>query len=87
MNKNINVTVNDSTLEQVKQLKYLGTQITENTKSEDEIKCRMNLAKAKFGMMTKVLTSRKLSTALKLRMKKYYVFSILIYGAQTWTLT
>ena len=65
MNKKINVKVSDTTLEQVKQFKYLGTQITENAKSEDEIKCRIKLANTKFGMMNKVLTSRKLSTPLK----------------------
>ena len=47
----------------------------------------MNLAKAKFGMMNKVLISRKLSTPLKLRLTNCYVFSILMYGAETWTLT
>ena len=87
MNKKINVKVSDTTLEQVKQFKYLGTQITENAKSEDEIKCRINLAKAKFGMMNKVLTSRKLTTPLKLRLTNCYVFSILMYGAETWTIT
>ena len=79
-NKKINVKVSDTTLEQVKQFKYLGTQITENAKSEDEIKTRINLAKAKFGMMTNVLTARKLSTPLNLRLKMCYVFSILMYG-------
>ena len=79
-NKKKNVKVSDTTLELVQQFNYLGTQITENAKSEDEIKTRINLAKAKFGMMTNVLTARKLSTPLNLRLKMCYVFSILMYG-------
>ena len=85
--KSIKVEVNGTTLEQVDQFKYLGTQITVDAKSEIEIKNRINLAKAKFSMMAKVLTSRKLSIPLKIQMKNCYVFSILMYGAEAWTLT
>ena len=38
-------------------------------------------------MMAKVLTSRKLSIPLKIRMTNSYVFSILMYGAEALTLT
>ena len=38
-------------------------------------------------MRTKILTPRKLSTPLKIRMTNFYVFSILIYVAETCTLT
>ena len=85
--KSIKVEVNGTTLEQVDHFKYLGTQITVDAKSEIEIKNRINLAKAKFSMMAKVLTSRKLSIPLKIRMTNCYVFSILMYGAEAWTLT
>ena len=71
-----NVKVSDTTLEQAKQFKYHDTQITEKPKREEEIKCKINLAKAKFGMMTKDLTSHKLSTTLKLRLTNCYVFCI-----------
>ena len=38
-------------------------------------------------MMAKVLTSRKLSIPLKIRMTNCYVFSILMYGAEELNLT
>ena len=85
--KAIKVEVSGTTLEQVDQFKYLGTQITVDAKSETEVKSKINLAKAKFGMMAKVLTSRNLSIPLKIRMTNCYVFSILMYGAEAWTLT
>ena len=71
-----NVKVSDTTLEQAKQFKYHDTQITEKVRREDEIKCKRNLTKAKFDMMTKDLTSHKLSTPLKLRLTNCYVFCI-----------
>ena len=85
--KAIKVEVSGTTLEQVDQFKYLGTQITVDAKSETEVKSRINLAKAKFGMMAKVLTSRNLSIPLKIKMTNCYVFSILMFGAEAWTLT
>ena len=69
--KAIKVEVSGTTLEQVDQFKYLGTQITVDAKSETEVKSRINLAKAKFGMMAKVLTSRNLSIPLKIRTPIY----------------
>ena len=82
-----NVKVSDTTLEQAKQFKYHDTQITEKVRREDEIKCKRNLTKAKFDMMTKDLTSHKLSTPLKLRLTNCNVFCIQMYGAETWNLT
>uniref|UniRef100_A0A8D8LDN3 Endonuclease-reverse transcriptase n=1 Tax=Cacopsylla melanoneura TaxID=428564 RepID=A0A8D8LDN3_9HEMI len=37
--------------------------------------------------MNKVLCSRSLSLALRLRLARCYIFSILLYGAESWTLT
>ena len=59
--KIIKVEVNGTTFKQVDQFKYLGAELTVGAKSETEIKSRINLAKAKFSMMAKVLTSCKLS--------------------------
>ena len=63
------------------------TQITEDGKTDIEIKNRINLAKSKFSTMAKILTSRSLKIPTKLKMLKCYVFSIFTYGAEAWTLT
>ena len=81
------IRVDDANLEQVHQFKYLGTQITEDARIETELKCRMNIAKAKFSSMKSVLTSRKLKLSLKLRVLKCYIMSIFTYGCEAWTLT
>ena len=85
--KQLEIKVGDQKLEQVKKFKYLGTQITEDGKTETEIKNRINLAKSKFSTMAKILTSRSLKIPTKLKMLKCYVFSIFTYGAEAWTLT
>ena len=47
------IKVDDSNLEQVHQFKYLGTQITEDARTETELKYRLNIAKAKFSSKRK----------------------------------
>ena len=81
------IRVDDANLEQVRQFKYLGTQITEDARTETELRCRTSIAKAKFSSMNTVLTSRQLSTELKLRVLNCYIMSIFTYGCEAWTLT
>ena len=83
----IDIKVDGETLEQVDKFKYLGATITEDGRSETEIKTRIGLAKSKFSYMSKLMTSRKLSLKLKLKILNCYVFSIFAYGAEAWTLT
>ena len=51
-----------------------------------EIKARIGMAKTQFGQLQKILTSRHISLQLRLRLMKCYVYSILLYGCETWTL-
>ena len=37
--------------------------------------------------MSKILTSRNISIELRSRIAKRYIWSTLVYGAETWTLT
>ena len=85
--KTITIKVDSADLERVHQFKYLGTQITEDVRTETELKYRMNAAKAKFSSMNTILTSRQLKLPLKLRVLKCYIMSIFTYGCETWTLT
>ena len=74
-------------LEQVQQFKYLGTQVTEDAKSEVELNSRIGTAKTKFSMMSTILTSKQLSITLKVRILECYVFSVFTYGSEACTLT
>ena len=82
--KKLNIRVGNEVLEQIEKMKYLGTQITVDIKTDVEIDTRSNLAKAKFSSMSKILTS-KLKTRLKIL--KCYIYSIFTYGCEAWTLS
>ena len=45
------------------------------------------IAKSTFTSMNKVLTSRNIDMAVRLRVFKYYVWSILLYGCGAWTIS
>ena len=91
ISKNENVTANilveNETLEQLDTFKYLGQLITSDAKNEKEIRARIAMAKGRFEKMYKLFESKQISTKLKLRMINCYVYSILLYGCETWTLT
>ena len=83
----INIVVNDEKLEQVREFKYLGQNITEDGKTENDVKIRIDIAKTRFQEMSNILTSRHISTNLRLRLAKCYVYSTLTYGCETRTLS
>ena len=85
--KKIAVKVDGVVLEQVNIFKYLGTLIKNDLKTEEEIECRTNLAKAKFCGMYKVLTSKRLKMKTRLKILKSYIYSIFTYGCEAWSLS
>ena len=67
---------------------YLGSLITEDGRSEKEIKRRTMIARTTFTNMRTLLSCRGIN--LKTRLKSYiksYIWPTLFYGAETWTLT
>ena len=54
-----------------------------------EIRSRIGIGKASFTSMNKVLTSRNIDMALRIRVLKCYVWSILLlyYGCEAWSLS
>ena len=59
--------------------------ITEDGRSEKEIKCRIGMAKSKFYDNVKIFTGQ-LSTTTKKQMIKSLVWSIALYAAEAWTM-
>ena len=79
--------IDGTTIEQVQKMVYLGSITTEDGKSEVEIKRRIEIARDAFNNMTTVLSSRNISINTRMRLTKCYVWSTLLYGAETWTIT
>ena len=74
-------------IRQVQKFKYLGYTLTSDGKCRTEIKKRKAIAKASFQKMSTILKNRNISFSTKLRVFKTYVWSILLYGCETWTIT
>ena len=83
----IKITINNKVVDQVKSFQYLGVMVTEDGRSEKELLRRIALAKRKFSEMSPLLTNHDLSIKTKLRLTKCYIWSVLLYASETWSLT
>ena len=66
---------------------YLGHLVTEDGRCEKEIQRRMAIARGAFENLATSLTSRNINIPTRYRLAKCYVWSTLLYGVETWTLT
>src|SRR6267154_2240840 len=81
----VNITVDGQRIEQVKSFKYLDSIITEDGRSDVDVKSRIAVAGDAFNQRKDLLT-RGLSRILKKRMAKVLVWPVVLYGCETWTL-
>lgn len=82
-----NIVIDGMQLKQVDNFKYLGSVVTSDSKSEKDIKMRIGTAKAAFRKMEKVLCARTMKMATRLRLLKCYVWSVMLYGSESWTIS
>ena len=61
--------------------------ITSDARCSVEIKRRIAMAKNAFSKMNTILKNRNITMDTKLRALKSYVWSILLYGCECWTIT
>ena len=81
----VNVYLDDQKVEQVDNFKYLGSLITDDGRCEKEIKIRIAMAKEAFTRRRELLTKR-MKASLKRKIVKTLIWTVLLYGAETWTL-
>ena len=77
------IKVNNKELKEVDHFKYLGSVLTRDGYCTREI--NMRIAKEVFNRKMSLLTS-KLNIELKKKLVRCYVWSIVLYGSETWTL-
>jgi len=80
-----NLTANEIDIERVKS--SLGSFLTSDGKSDCEIKRRIGLSKEASNKKRSILTSSNVTMSTKQGMLKCYIWSILLYGCETWSIS
>lgn len=78
--------INQTAIERVDHYNYLGTIINEDWNCAQEIRARIGKARSTFNRMSTFFKSHNLALDIKVRLLRCYVFSVLLYGAESWTL-
>jgi hypothetical protein len=76
--------IDQKQLENVEFFKYLGSILTNGGRCTCEIKCGIAMGKAAFNKKRALFTST-LDLELRKKLVKCHIWSIALYGAETWT--
>src|SRR2546425_1165747 len=76
------ITLNNVPLEQVTRFKYLGSRITEDARSDEDIRARVRIAKAAFWENKELMRSN-IRLSIKMKIVNCYVFSVFNYGCES----
>lgn len=82
----INIQLNGERIERVETFRYLGCVVNEKWEPELEIKCRIEQARTTFLKLKRFLTNQDLNFGLIYRVVKCYVWTVLLYAIEAWTL-
>ena len=81
----INIAIDGEQIEQVTSYMYLGNLITEDGRSEKEIKGNIMIARSTFTNMRTIVSRHKPEDQIE--SNKCYIWPTLSYGADAWTIT
>ena len=82
----ITIRVNNDPVEKVKQFKYLGSLKSTDGDCSKDVNARIAMAKRRMCELTTLWKDRSIPVALKMRLVKTLVWTVLSYGAEAWTL-
>ena len=74
-------------VKQVDKFKYLGYLLTSDGRCTPEVQKRVAVAKVTFKGLTPIMNNRNIGMDTKMRILKAYVWSVLLYGCECWTVT
>jgi len=81
------VRIDNITFEGVEEFKYLGTTLTNQNSTAEEIRSRLSSGSACYYSVQNLLSSRLLSKNLKIKIYRTIILSVVLYGCETWSLT
>ena len=77
----------NNSFESVEEFIYLGTNLTNQNSSAEEIKSRLRLGNACYHSVQNLLSPRLLSKNLKIKIYRTIILPVVLYGCETWSLT
>ena len=84
--ENINIKMDDDALKQGPKFKYLGSIFTEDGKNKEDIIQWIKETKVMFNNKRQMLCSSNLSLEMKKKLIKSCIWSVAVYGSETWAL-
>lgn len=78
--------IQNSYIDRVHSFKYLGVTINDRWDNSKEIRCRIEMARDAFFKYKKVFTNHDINLETKIRFVKAYVWSVLLYAVEVWTI-
>jgi hypothetical protein len=85
--KNRDIKMANTSFENVAQLRYFRTTITNQNLIHEDFKRRLNLSNACYHSVQNLSSSCLLSKNLKIRIRKTVILPVVLYGCETWSLT
>jgi len=82
-----NITIDNSSLERMEQLKYLGTTLTYQNSIQEEIKSRLKSGNVCYHSVKNLWSSSLLSKNVKININRTIILPVVLYGCETWSLT
>jgi hypothetical protein len=79
----VTTVIDQKQLKNVESFKYFGSMLTNDGRCTCEIKSRIAMAKAVFNKK-RALFSSTLDLKLRKKLVKFYIWSIALYGVETW---
>ena len=81
----VNITVDGQQVEQVAKFKYLGSLLSEDGRSLEDVKVRIGMAKDAFNKRRELMT-KSFSVDVKKSLIKSLIWPVVMYASETWTM-
>ena len=82
-----NMELSSCNVEEVQQFTYLGSIVSTDGGTEEDVKSRLGKARVAFHMLDNLWKSKVISRHTKLKISNSNVKSVLLYGSETWRTT